>query len=225
MVRISCLALLLAGLSLTQSASAGWPFFSEDGLRRGTPEYYAARAADPPGSRQECYYGKPWPVSARPVGPEQTFVHKYHTAHYWPHPYQCQDRQSVRSYMDIQVYNGWQTATTFYDYHFDPQTNALNSAGMNHLAWLVSHVPVQHRQAYVQASFDTAANSARMLSVEKSIANLTNGHESIPVQQRVTNPLGRPAAEVQQILTGAAEGALPPVIQYEGSSGGFSTGG
>lgn len=222
MVRLSWLACLLAMLCVSSQASAAWPFFSEDGLRRGSPEYYEAHAGDPPGTRQRYRYGKMWPVQARPVGPSQTFIHKYHTAHYWPHPYKCQDRASVRAFMNIQVQNGWQSATTFYGYHFDGKTNELNSAGQQHLSWLMSHVPVQHRQAYVVVAADPEANSTRILSVEKTIASAVGNQQAIPVHSRVADPLGRPAHEVQYILEGAASGALPPVIKYDGagSSGG-----
>ncbi len=216
MIRLSWIACLMTMLCASSNASAGWPFFSEDGLRRGTPEYYEAHAGDPPGARQKYRYGKLWPVRARPTGPSQTFVHKYHTAHYWPHPYQCQDRASVMAVRDLQVHNGWQTATTFYGYHFDEDSNQLNSAGLKHLSWLMSHVPVQHRQAYVAVASTPDANSARILSVEKAIASAANS-QSIPVQSRVTDPLGRPAVEVQRILQSANDGALPPVIQYTGA--------
>lgn len=198
----------------SSSVSAGWPFFAEDGLRRGSPEYYEAHAADPPGSRQKYQFGKLWPVRARPVGPSQTFVHRYHTAHYWPNPYNCQDRASVQSIIDIQVQNGWQTGTTFYSYHFDEKTNALNSAGKQHLAWLVTYVPHEHRQAYVAISADQKVQEARMQSVQQGIAVSSGVAGEIPVLARAAEPLGRPATEVQTILEGAAEGALPPVITY-----------
>lgn len=220
MVRLSGIACLLMVLYTSSNATAGWPFFAEDGLRRGTPEYFEAHANDPPGSRQKYYFGKVWPVRARPVGPSQTFVHKYHTAHYWPHPYQCQDRATVNMFYDIQAQNGWQTATTFYGYHFDETSNQLNSAGLQHLSWIMSHVPPQYRQAYVAVVADQQANSSRIASVEQSIANAAGGTQSISVQPRVTDPLGRPAVEVQRILEGATAGALPPVIQYSGPQSG-----
>lgn len=219
MVRLSWIACLFLMLGTSSIVSAGWPFFADDGLKRGSEEYYAARAADPPSMRQSYRYGKMWPVRARPVGPSQTFVHKYHTAHYWPHPYNCQDRASVRSIYDIQVHNGWQTATTFYSYHFDEETNQLNTAGEQHLSWLVTHVPEQFRHAYVQSEMNAQITSERMMSIEQGLVAATGAQNSVPVSARATHPLGRPASEVQSILQGAAAGALPPVISYSGASG------
>jgi hypothetical protein len=223
MVRLSWIACLLMVLGVSSNASAGWPFFAEDGVRRGSAEWYELHAESPPGARQKYRYGKMWPVQARPCGPSQTCVQKYHTAHYWPHPYNIQDRSSVRSVYQMQVANGWQTATTFYSYHFDETTNELNSAGMQHLAWLVTHVPAQHRQAYLAITANAEAHTAHLMSLEESLAKTTGEQGAIPVIPRAAATLGRPASEVQGILNGAAEGALPPVISYRGA--GTSEGG
>ena len=92
---------------------------SPNGPKRGTAEYYCQRADDPVGERQKFHHGKAWPPFARPCGPEQTCVHKYHANHYWPYPYNVQDQSDVRLALQTQVNNGWCTATTLYDYHFD----------------------------------------------------------------------------------------------------------
>lgn len=221
MVRLSWIACLLMIIGVTSNASAGWPFFAEDGVRRGSQEYYELHADSPPGARQKYRYGKMWPVQPRPCGPSQTCVQKYHTAHYWPHPYNLQDRSSVRSFYQMQVANGWTTATTFYSYHFDDVTHELNSKGMQHLAWLVTYVPPEYRHAYVATTPDLEVHSAHLTSLEESLAKTTGQQGAIPVTARASHPLGRPASEVQGILTGAAAGALPPVITYTnaGTSG------
>ena len=219
MIRYTWLTCLMAltVLSVSQSASAGWPFFSEDGLRRGTPEYYSARAGDPVGSRQKFMYGKVWPVSPRPAGPEQLPIHRYHAAHYWPYPYQCMDRQSVRTVIDLQAANGWEAGTTFYDYHFDPLTHELNSAGQEHLVWLATQVPERYRQAFVASAADPAKSTVRIMSVEQALSQINNGNQAIPVTPRNVDSLGRPSMEVQKILTSAAESAPKPVINYIGA--------
>ena len=220
MMRIgTCLLVLLGSVG---SVQAEWPFFAEGGLRRGSPEYYEARAGDPPGTRQKYRYGKLWPVRPRPVGPEQTLIHKYHSAHYWPFPYICADRAAVRQVMDAQVFNGWQTGTTLYDYHFDPVTHELNTSGMQHLQWMLTHTPEQFRQAHVAVAADPEFNSVRMMNVEREVARLAGDGSSVPVLMRVADPLGRPAAEVQFIMTTAQQQMMPPVIKYTGAGEGGS---
>jgi len=214
--------LFAAALSLAAPAvaNADWPFTS-NGPRRGSEAWYAARACDPVGERQKCKNGKLWPPFARPCGEEQTCKHTYHAVHYWPYPYNLRDREDVRMTMQAQVANGWATATTLYEYHFDPVTHQLNGAGRQHLSWIVTQAPLAYRQIYVSMAADPAFNEVRTLSVQKTLASLSNGDTSMPVTLRATDPLGRPATEVEQIFEGSLSGALPPTIQYltAGSAG------
>jgi hypothetical protein len=203
---------------------AGWPFFA-DGPKHGSAEYYCERANDPVGERQKCHHGKTWPPFARPCGPEQTCVHKFHANHYWPYPYNIQDREDVRTVMAVQVANGWATATTLYEYHFDPITQQLNSAGQQHLAWIYTHVPPQHRHVYVTATIEPATNDVRTQAVQRTLAGYGGSPSSIPITLRQTGPLGRPATEVEQIFNNAATNALPPRIEYQSVGSASSTGG
>jgi hypothetical protein len=214
-VPIRAQGLFVAAVAIASPAMsfAGWPFFA-DGPRRGSPEYYCERANDPVGERQKCHHGKAWPPFSRPCGPEQTCVHKFHANHYWPYPYDVQDRNDVRLALATQVNNGWCVATTMYDYHFDQATQQLNSAGQEHLAWIFTHTPPEHRHIYISSAQDSAQNEVRTQIVQKALTAYA-GDASIPVTLRATHALGRPAPEVEQIFTNAASNALPPAIQYQ----------
>ena len=220
MLRIVLGSLALTLLVTPSVTMAGWPFFSDDGLIRGTPEYYESKASAPVGSRQKYYFGKLWPPRARPVGPSQTFVHKYHSSHFWPHPYIEDDRATVNQVMHTQTANGWQSGTTLYEYHFDPVTHELNRAGRTHLRWILTNAPVSYRQAFVSTASAPAHSQTRITSVEREIANLIGTGSNVPVALRVTDPLGRPASEVQQILQSAQDGAPAPTIQYTSAQSG-----
>lgn len=204
----------LATLSPTASF-AGWPFFADNGPRRGTDEYYCNRANEPVGERQKFHHGLAWPPFARPCGPEQTCVGKFHANHYWPYPYNLEDRSDVRLAMQTQVNNGWCVATTMYDYHFDPTTQQLNSAGMQHLNWIFTQAPPAQRHIYITSSADAPMNEIRIQAVQKALAGYSGGDSSLPITLRATHPLGRPATEVEQIFTNAASNALPPAIEYQ----------
>ncbi|MCA9081243.1 MAG: hypothetical protein KDA58_11840 [Planctomycetaceae bacterium] len=227
LVRINILVVCLLVTVLQSTGHAGWPFFSEDGLRRGTPEYYEAHANDPVGARQRYAYGLAWPPQARPCGPKQSCVHKYYASHYWPYPYHCQDRATVRSVMDTQVNNGWIEATTLHWYHFDPITQDLNSSGKQHLRWVLSHAPVQHRQTYVASGTSSEENAQRMAAVEREAVLLVGAEQMPSVLLRVADPSGRPALEVQNILLQAESGRNAPIIPFvaTGSGGGSGGGG
>ena len=123
-------------------------------------EWYQQRVDDPPAARQVVKHGKYWPPYPRPMGRKQTFSHTYHAAHYWPFPYNCQDRADVQNLLDAQANAGWVTATTLHDYHFDVDTQKLTDAGQNHLLWVMNAVPAQYRTVYV--SQGTSAEMAQL---------------------------------------------------------------
>lgn len=220
-LRLGVMVVSMAGWGFApQVATAGWPFFSDGGPARGTPEWYEAHAGDPVGARQKYYYGKMWPPQPRPVGPPQPMMHKYHAAHYWPQPYVYQDRAVVQSVMQTQVDNGWAGATTLYDYHFDKESNSLNSSGQEHLRWLLTHAPMQYRQAYVASGIDSGVNSARVAAVEREIVAMLGQAPSIPVLLRVGEPTGMPADSVRNIFQQAEAARSQPAIPFTSALGG-----
>jgi hypothetical protein len=213
MARWLLLSSLILAVSPASAAMAGWPFFAEDdGPEPWSEEWYALRAADPPGARQHFKYGKAWPPFPRPVGPHQTFWHKYHHTHYWPHPYTCMDRAVVQSFVDVQTTNGWLEASTLYDYHFDGLTNELNSSGKAHLRWIMTHVPEQYRQILVATDAEPSVTAQRTAQVEQEMHRQFGSEKGIPVLTRLANPVGRPASEVQAIFQSARENMPPPML-------------
>ncbi|MBX3436029.1 MAG: hypothetical protein KF861_00845 [Planctomycetaceae bacterium] len=216
-VRIWSLAGLFVLFTVPQAGFAEG-IFSRGTPDAGTPEYYQFHCNSPVGSRQVCCKGKLWPPRPRPTGPHQPCAHKYHAATYWPWPYVCQDRMLVNSTAYTQVENGWITATTFYDYHFDPETQSLNSAGRRHLQWLVTFVPDEYRRAYVSSTFSEKSTDIRVASVETEMAGLLGAGQTLPIELRVTQPLQRSATVVEQITRSGYENLPIPQIEYQAVS-------
>lgn len=187
-------------------------------------DWYARRALDPVGARQKYYKGKMWPPFERPQGVSQLPTHTYHAAHYWPYPYQCYDRQSVREFVTAQEEAGWTQATTLYDYHFDTDSQTLNRAGRLQVKWIIRSVPTSRRLLYVQAADSTVASQYRMASVQNE-ANEILGEMAPPVILRVTTPLGRPALEIDRIQRADRDSQPVPRISPPFSSGGLGGGG
>ena len=160
---------------------------------------YAERACDPIGARQVTKKGKQWPPYPRPTGPANLPSHLYHAAHYWPHPYNCQDREYVRSLSGAQTSNGWITMTTLYDYHFDPDTHQLNASGRMQVRWILENAPARHRYTFVQRGIDQAASEVRLAAVKNEAVLLVGEEQAPPVLLRITSPLGRPAEEVDAL--------------------------
>lgn len=163
-----------------------------------TEAWYQQRANDPPGARQILKHGKYWPPYPRPQGPKQTFSHAFHDAHYWPYPYNCQDRMDVQNLFDAQTSSGWALATTLHDYHFDADTQQLTRAGESQLMWVLNSVPAQYRTVYVSQGVTTEMGQMRLAQADKFMRE--SGCANIPpivMKYEIFN--GRPANEVDRL--------------------------
>lgn len=181
---------------------------------------YDPDACLPIGARQVCKHGKLWPPYPRPTENAGCMA-RFHAAHYWPYPYDCQDRAAIRSTVAMHVNRGWDEAITFFDYHFDPETQELSQAGVAHLQWLMTDAPMQHRRALVQTSALEGANDTRVASVQEIASRLSGGQGSLPVELRNTTLSGRPAREVDAIRRKDLESIPDPRIQYGTGSSGY----
>ncbi|HET6422400.1 MAG TPA: hypothetical protein VFG20_01875 [Planctomycetaceae bacterium] len=187
-----------------------------------TDEWWALRAQDPPGTRQVEKHGKLWPPQARPTGPKQHWVHQYHHAHYWPHPYAAEDAGYVRAVWQQQACAGWIGATTLHDYHFEP-THELNSVGRDHLTWIAHFAPAQYRTVYVAQGGSVANGQVRGSNVEAALAEICPGG-GVPVVVRPDRFQGRPGQEIDRLREMELQAIQPPRLFTVGGSGGSSSG-
>lgn len=219
----SCICGLFAASALSMGVAwAGGPLpFTE--------EWYQSRVDDPPGARQIYKHGKYWPPYPRPQGRKQTFWHAYHTAHYWPYPYNCQDRMDVTNLLEAQSMAGWAAATTLHDYHFDADTQQLTEAGESQLMWVLNSIPSQYRTVYVSQGRTAEMGQLRVAQTEKFLRE--TGSPNIPpivVKYEVFN--GRPANEVDRLRTLELQSIPRPRLFLIGASsrsggGGAAAGG
>ena len=165
----------------------------------GSDQWWSEKAQITPGVRQKCKKGKIWPARPRPTGDPQQFSHTFHSAHYWPLPYVCADRQYVADIMEVQKHNGWTEETTLYSRHFSSDDQTLTRPGQMHLERILDTTPLQRRAIYVQSTRDPAIDNVRVRNVQGAIAELTNGSETISVSIRTGLEYSRPASEVQII--------------------------
>lgn len=188
----------------------------------GSDEWWAEKAALPPGVRQTYKKGKVWPARPRTNLPPQQFSHTYYSEHYWPLPYVCQDRESVRAFMETQTSLGWQEETTIYDRHFD-NTQQLTRAGELHLEYILHVVPPERRAVYIQSTYDPALDGMRTESVNNAMVRMSHGVGDVMITLRDCQQVGRPAAEVQEINT--LYNSSTPSPRLGSASGGSSSGG
>jgi hypothetical protein len=188
--------------------------------KRYAIDWYEERSDRPIGSRQQYRMGKVWPPFARPVGPNAELSARFHASHYWPHPYNCQDREYLKTAIHAQEKNGWIEEATLYDYHFDPETNELTRPGRLHLRWILLHVPDEFRVAWVQSTIDADASRTRIGSVRETAVTLVGEEKIPPIMMRVTTPTGASAEEAVSIRRAWLSSMPEPRISYEASSSG-----
>ena len=173
------------------------------------------KADSPVGARQVYKKGKLWPPYPRPTGEQQEMSHRFHSAHYWPFPYICDDRQSVNNVTQLQVNNGWTNQTTLWSHHFD-ENNALNKAGRLYLEWILNYAPEQYRAVWIQKSSNPETNQMRMASVQTTAAEiLGNGVAPPTIALRTAEATGRPALEIDTIRKAELGSMPPPRVAYE----------
>lgn len=218
---------LTAGLMMTSLAASGCStgFLGSHHDERsryapGSEGWWAEQGELPPGVRQKWYKGKVWPAKQRSNAPPQQFSHTFYSQHYWPLPYTCQDRESVKQVMEVQTGLGWQEETTLYNRHFDSQTNALTRAGELQLEYILRDVPVERRSVWVQSTFSGEADQVRLASVRSAMAQRVPETAEIPLAVRECREVGRPAAEVE-VISSLYRSSMPtPRLGSMMSSGG-----
>ena len=188
----------------------------DDGPRRWSSAWYEGSDGEI-GVQQKHRAGRLWPPYARPTTEQAELSHRFHAAHYWPYPYNCQDRAYVHEVTQRQINNGWMTQTTLMDYHFDEQ-NTLNKAGRMHLRWILQHAPPEHRATWVQTADTNELSQQRLASVQVA-ANEMVGPENVPaIVLRSTVTGGRPALEIDAIRRAEIGSIQSPRIMYESTS-------
>lgn len=218
MQRTSWRNLLLAGLSSVGLANCGCALgpFSHD--------TNAECADSPPGARQVEKHGRLWPPYPRPTGPKQTCAQRFHYAHYWPYPHNCEDESYVRNILETQASNGWVSATTLHDYHFNPETHELTEGGRTHLIWVANQVPVQHRTVYVSMGNSSETARLRVGNAEAFYQEL--GIVDPPqIVSRLDMFDGRPAIEVDRIRNLELMAIPKPRLFYIGAATAGQSGG
>ena len=127
----------------------------------------------------------------------------------------------MRDILGTQTSLGWQQETTLYDRHFEEDLQ-LNVPGRLHLVDILEVAPSARRTVYVQSSYNSETDNARVTNVQQTIAELTGGTELVPVVLRRGRDYSRPASEVK-IINDLYNASVPTPRLGGGGGGGGST--
>jgi hypothetical protein len=157
----------------------------------------------------------------------------------WPERYGYMARQEVYGAFAPQVGNGHVLDQTVWNWHFEPGSDKLHPAGLDHLVYLVRRRPKPDCTVYVQTAHDIAYDPAapekfvetraeldakRVQAVQKYLTAQTAGrHLDFNVQ--VHDPAEKDIQAIQagtsiQRRNASAQGTLTGVTGGGGASGG-----
>ncbi|MBL4884652.1 MAG: hypothetical protein JKY95_08985 [Planctomycetaceae bacterium] len=210
-----------SGIVVTpDSARAGWPWAKRDpnnGLKKYSSQWWSHTGSLPVGSRQVYKHGKLWPPRPRPTCEQQTFSQQYHSAHFWPDPYNKHDRNSINAFDAAQTNQGWKIETTLFAHHFNPESNELSKSGREKVLWIIQtqNGSNRHHAVHVQISAENHVNTIRVASVNNYLGELHDFIEQpLNVVLEMTLPMTRPAREVDLYQKAWVDGMIAPHIPY-----------
>lgn len=117
------------------------------------------------------------------------FWHELHVGFYrnnaWPDPFNEVDANSVVAPFEVMKHNGWKMHNTIGHELFRGGDGALLASGSMRVRWIATQAPASRRIVYVLRGGNERETSARIASVEETLAAL-NLHGPQP-QVLVTN--------------------------------------
>jgi hypothetical protein len=146
----------------------------------------------------------------------------YHRNCHWPQPFIYPDRDAARAPFETMVIKGWQRQNTLGDYHFDPNTHALNRAGEMRVRAISLGVHPERRTVLVYRGATPEITAARMASVERYTTHLAPQGELVGVMDTGIAPAERAGDQIDQIqnrvISSTPNPVLPP-FQAAGAPG------
>lgn len=120
------------------------------------------------------------------------------------------------------INNGWRRQNLLGDYHFEPGTNELTSAGQLKAKWILTQAPQDRRNIYVQRGNTQADTASRIAAVQQWA-----GHQSPTLEPAIVNDThivseGHTAGSVDHIFVGFQANQPAPVLAPE-TGGGTTT--
>lgn len=95
----------------------------------------------------------------------------YRRASEWPYPFVCVDRQAQQLPFAAMADNGWRRENTIGGMMFTDE-NALTTAGIHKVKWIVTQAPVARRTVFVLRGDNAEATAARIDAVQTYIKSI-----------------------------------------------------
>jgi hypothetical protein len=157
------------------------------------------------------------------------------TAHYvksgyyrnqcWPWPYVCPDRLAVREPMCLMIENGWRRQNLIGHYYFSPDSTQLTAAGELRVRWIMTQVPPERRNIFVERGDSSEVTQQRVEAVRSFAAQIAVNGAVPSVTDTYLVSEGRPASVVDATNIKFNETMPAPRLPADtaSTSGGSST--
>ena len=133
----------------------------------------------------------------------------FHRVNRWPKPFLYPDREAVHAPFQQMIANGWQRQTTLGHHHFHPETDHLNSAGVEMVRWIMTQAPVSRRALYVTRGSNSQVTSRRVDAVQQAAVEFLPQGTLPEVLETNQSPAGVPA-ELVYLKFVKYQQTLPP---------------
>jgi hypothetical protein len=143
----------------------------------------------------------------------------YHENNLWPAQYIPTARCSVNSAYTAMINNGWRRQNLLGNYHFEPGTNELTTAGKLKTKWILTQAPQDRRTVFVERGIDQSETAARIAAVHSWSASQGSISEPVMVNDTHIVSEGHTAGSVDHIFVGFQANQPAPVLMPASSSG------
>ena len=130
----------------------------------------------------------------------------------WPRPYVMPARNSVNVMYEAMVSNGWRRQNLLGKHHFDEDTQQLTQAGKLKVKWILTQVPPQRRNIYVERGVNESHTAIRIESIHQHTASMSPVQGPVSVTDTHLVSEGHPAAAVDAMFTGYQANKPAPML-------------
>ncbi len=130
----------------------------------------------------------------------------------WPRPYVIPAQNTVDVMYEAMINNGWRRQNLLGKHHFDTDTQQLTQAGKLKVEWILTQVPPQRRNIFIERGTNESQTSIRIESIHQHTASMSPAQGPVSVTDTHLVSEGHPAAAVDAMFTGYQSNKLPPVL-------------
>jgi hypothetical protein len=138
----------------------------------------------------------------------------------WPQQFVGQDRINAAAPFDVMVRNGWRRQNLLGTHHFNEDCTQLTDSGRLRMQWILTQLPPEHRQVFVERSIDPSVTQARIETARGYASQVVIDGTPADVTDTHIVSEGRPAPTVDYVNTQFRENMPIPALPESAFQGG-----